>query len=103
MGERMKRRKRLEWHKIIALLTILAGFLVVQECIFLMYTCIIHGFTATAAYLTAGVGLGEAMIIAGCKYYFDLAKSDHREGGITFEAAKAKNFDAGNNLESPPI
>ena len=92
LAQEAPKKKKLEWHKIIALLTILAGLLITQECMYLMYQSTIHGITATAAYLTAGVGLGEAVIIAGCKYYFGLAKSDHSEGGITFESAKARGF-----------
>ena len=37
VGKRLKRRKKLEWHKIIAVLTILSGFVIVQECLALMY------------------------------------------------------------------
>ena len=85
-------KKRIEWHKIIAVLTILSGFFIVQECLVLMYLCIVNGYTAAAAWLTAAVGVGEAIIIAGCKAYFNLCTSDHKEGGITFESAKAKNF-----------
>lgn len=96
-------RKKTETHKKIAVLTIIAGFFIVQECLALMYLCIINGYTAAAAWLTAGVGVGEAIIIAGCNAYFNLAKSDHREGGITFEAAKAAGFKQGTYTDSPPI
>ena len=34
-----------------------------------------------------------------CSFYLNMSKSDHKEGGITFEAAKANKF-KGN---SPPI
>ena len=27
-----------------------------------------------------------------CSFYLNMSKSDHREGGITFESAKAANF-----------
>ena len=91
-GKRLKGRKKLEWHKIIALLVIILGVVIVQECFVLMYLCIRGGYTATAAWLTAAVGLAEAVIGLGAKCYFDLAKSDHSEGGITFETAKAKGF-----------
>ena len=57
-----------------------------------MYICIKDGYTATAAWLTAAVGVGEAVIIAGANAYISLCKSDHKSGGITFEAAKAKGF-----------
>ena len=94
----MKTKRRVEWHKIIALLVIIVGVVIVQECFALMYLCIINGYTAAAAWLTAAVGLAEVVIGLGAKCYFDLATSDHREGGITFEAAKAKGF-----TDSPPI
>lgn len=100
-GKRLKSRKKLEWHKIIALLVIVVGVVIVQECFALMYLCIINGYTAAAAWLTAAVGLAEVVIGLGAKCYFDLAKSDHKEGGITFEAAKAKGFSK--YTDSPPI
>ena len=81
-------RKKTETHKKIATFTILAGLFIVQECLALMYLCIINGYTAAAAWLTAAVGLAEAVIGVGANCYFNLAKSDHREGGITFEVAK---------------
>lgn len=88
-----KRRKRkIEWSKVVCLLAILAGFIIVQECLLLMYMCIKSGYTAAAAWLTAATGVGEAVIIAGANGYLGLAKSDHKRGGITFESAKASNF-----------
>lgn len=69
-----------------------------------MYLCIKSGYTAAAAWLTAAVGVGEAVIIAGANAYMSLCKSDHSEGGITFEAAKANNFGVTeDNVDSPPI
>lgn len=39
-----------------------------------------------------------------CSFYLNMAKSDHKEGGITFEAAKANNFNGGDtSVNSPPI
>lgn len=104
--EAPRTKKKIQGSKVITILTILAGFLIVQECLFLMYLCIKNGYTATAAWLTAGVGVGEAVIIAGANAYMSLCKSDHKEGGITFEAAKAKGFvedAAQTSNDSPPI
>ena len=28
-----------------------------------------------------------------CSFYLNMVKSDHKEGGITFESAKAANFE----------
>ena len=88
----------------MCLLAMLAGFIVVQECLLLMFLCIRSGYTATAGWLTAATGVGEAVIIAGANGYLSLAKSDHKRGGITFEAAKAKDFLSNDeNIDSPAI
>lgn len=110
MAQRRRKRKaakkrKLEWSKIVCVLAMLAGFLIVQECLFLMYLCIKGGYTATAAWLTAATGVGEAVIIAGANGYLGLAKSDHKRGGITFEAAKANSFQQTeeDSIDSPAI
>ena len=56
-----------------------------------------------AAWLTAALSLAQVIIITGGKCYFELVKSDHKRGGITFEAAKANGFqeqDASDNVDS---
>ena len=98
-----KAKKRWEWSKCITLLVILAGVGIVQECFVLMYLCIVRGYTSTAAWLTAAVGLAEAVIGAGLTGYLSLCKKDHSEGGITFESAKAKGFSQGGSEDSPGI
>ena len=98
----MKPKKR-EWSKVLTLAVILLGFITVQECFVLMYLCITRGYTSTAAWLTAAVGLAEAVIGAGLTGYLNLCKSDHSEGGITFESAKAKGFQQDGSLDSPKI
>lgn len=103
--ESARPRKKMQGSKVITILTIISGLVIVQECLFLMYLCIKHGYSATAAWLTAGVGVGEAIIIAGCNAYMSLCKSDHKKGGITFEAAKAKGFveSESASVDSPAI
>lgn len=98
-----KSKKKPEWSKLITGLVVLAGFVIVQECFVLMYICVRDGYSATAAWLTAAVGLAEVVIGTGFAGYMSLCKSDHKEGGITFEAAKAKGFAADTNKESPSI
>ena len=101
-----KRRKRkIQWSKKVCLIAMIFGFTIVQECLFLMYICIKSGYTAAAAWLTAATGVGEAVIIAGANGYLSLAKSDHKRGGITFEAAKANNFVSSDeeSIDSPAI
>jgi len=98
-------KKKYEWSKVMTLLVVFAGFIIAQEALVLMYYCIRNEYTSTAAWLTAAVGLAEAIIGAGLTGYLNLAKSDHKEGGITFESAKAADFkqDSGGNNNSPAI
>ena len=62
------------------LLVILLGFAVVQECFVLMYLCITRGCTSTAAWLTAAVGLAEAVIGAGLTGYQSLCIPERENG-----------------------
>ena len=66
--------------------------------------CIIKGYLGSLPWLTAMVGLPWTAHGTVCSFYLNMAKSDHREGGITFEAAKAQEFkeDSG-SAESPKI
>lgn len=56
--------------------------------------CIQAGFDASLPWLTAMVGLPWTAHGTICSFYLNMAKSDHREGGITFETAKAAGFEA---------
>lgn len=98
-------KKKREWSKVMTLLVVLAGFVIAQETLVLMYYCIKNDYTSTAAWLTAAVGLAEIIIGTGLTGYLNLVKSDHKEGGITFESAKAAGFkqDSGGNYNSPAI
>jgi len=106
MASKRRGRKKVQWSKLLTLLVILAGVGIVQECFVLMVMCIRQGYTATAAWLTAAVGLAEAVIGAGLQGYLSLCKVEHSEGGVTFEAAKANGFQEQqpeDSWESPAI
>ena len=97
-------KRKLEWSKIVTVLVILLGFAVSQECVVLMYLCIRDGYASAAAWLTAAVGLAEAVMGAGLTGYLSLAKSDHRQGGITYDSDQAKQFkQEDESQESPGI
>lgn len=61
--------------------------------------CVYKGFTGSLPWLSAMVGLPWSAHGVVCSFYLNMAKSDHKEGGITFETAKANNFtqDTGND------
>lgn len=43
----------------------------------------------------------RALLWVVSSFYLNLCKSDHREGGITFETAKASNFNV--NVSQTPV
>lgn len=63
--------------------------------------CVFKGYTGSLPWLTAMVGLPWTAHGVICSFYLNMAKSDHKEGGITFETAKAANFTESKN--SPEI
>lgn len=54
--------------------------------------CIRVGYMGALPWLTAMVGLPWSAHGVVCAFYLNMAKSDHQEGGITFEAARAAGF-----------
>ena len=51
-----------------------------------------RNFVGSLPWLSARGGLPGSAHGIVCSFYLNMAKSDHSEGGITFEAAKAQNF-----------
>lgn len=64
--------------------------------------CIRTGYTGALPWLTAMVGLPWTAHGVVCSNYLSMAKSDHRRGGITYEAARAAGFGQGSE-NSPQI
>jgi len=65
--------------------------------------CIQKGYTGSLPWLSAMVGLPWTAHGVVCSFYLNMAKSDQKEGGITFENAKANNFDAGEGSTNSPM
>lgn len=66
--------------------------------------CIKRGYTGSLPWLSTMVGLPWTAHGVVCSFYLNMAKSDHKEGGITFESAKAKGFQSvDGSAESPAI
>lgn len=64
--------------------------------------CVRVGYMGALPWLSAMVGLPWTAHGTVCAFYLNMAKSDHKEGGITFEAAKAAGFDS-TSTSSPSI
>lgn len=73
----------------------------------LAFYCIYMGYIGSLPWVSAMVGLPWTAHGTVCAFYLNMAKSDHSEGGITFETAKASGFTQNEepqfNWESPPI
>lgn len=80
-------------------------WLVTAGGIILAAYCIHKGYTGSLPWLSAMVGLPWTAHGTVCSFYLNMCKSDHKEGGITFEAAKANQFTIVNvgNTDSPQI
>ena len=68
--------------------------------------CIYRGYLGSLPWLSAMVGLPWMAHGVVCSFYLNMAKSDHREGGITFERAKSNGFSyprTNGSNESPSI
>lgn len=69
--------------------------------------CVRVGFTGSLPWISAMVGLPWTAHGTVCAFYLNLCKSDHSEGGITFEAARAANFNVPQepegSIDSPAI
>ena len=72
----------------------------------LAFYCVRLGYTGSLPWIGAMVGLPWAAHGVVRSFYLSMAKSDHKEGGVTFEAAKAANFqpqEQAESRDSPPI
>ncbi len=63
--------------------------------------CIHEDYAGALPWLSAMVGLPWTAHGVVCSFYLNMAKSDHKAGGITFESAKANGFTGSEN--SPAI
>lgn len=64
--------------------------------------CIHKGYTGSLPWLSAMVGLPWTAHGVVCSFYLNMAKSDHCAGGVTFESAKAANFEQPAGSENSP-
>ena len=97
-----RRQERLDFSK--QLIRDIRGllWLVTAGGLLLAAYCIRAGYAGSLPWLSAMVGLPWTAHGAVCAFYLNMAKSDHKAGGITFEAAKKANFD-NNSGDSPAI
>lgn len=91
-GKRVKGRSNTDYSKVLVGDIRSLLWIVTVGGIVLAAMCIYKGYTGSLPWLSAMVGLPWAAHGTVCSFYINMSKSDHRTGGITFEAAKASNF-----------
>ena len=70
----------------------------------LAFYCVKLNYLGALPWVASMVGLPWAAHGVICSFYLNMAKSDHKVGGVTFEAAKANNFGVAQpNNDSPAI
>ena len=70
----------------------------------LAFYCVKLNYLGALPWVASMVGLPWAAHGVICSFYLNMAKSDHKVGGVTFEAAKANNFGVTQpNSDSPAI
>ena len=70
----------------------------------LAFYCVKLNYLGALPWVASMGGLPWAAHGVICSFYLNMAKSDHRVGGVTFEAAKANNFGVAQpNNDSPAI
>lgn len=66
--------------------------------IILAFMCVYNGYLGTLPWISALVGLPWSAHGIVCSFYLNMAKSDHSQGGITYELAMKET----NNIEDTP-
>lgn len=88
----MQKRNKLEYSKQLSADIRGLLWIVTLGGLLLAAMCIHKGYIGSLPWLSAMVGLPWTAHGVVCSFYLDMAKSDHRSGGITFETAKANGF-----------
>lgn len=88
-----QKKKAIEYSKRIIHDTRPLLWIVTIGGMLLAFFAVWSGYVGSLPWIGSMVGLPWASHGIICSFYLRMAESDHKEGGITFEAAKANNFE----------
>lgn len=80
-------KKKLDFSKRLVLDIRILLWIITIAAIILAFVCVYRGYIGSLPWLSAMVGLPWSAHGVVCSFYLNMAKSDHREGGITYEMA----------------
>lgn len=105
--KQIRRGKKLEYSKRLTNDMRYLLWVISVGALLLAFFCAYLRFEAAFPWITAMVGLPWTAWGTAAAFYLNLAKSDHKAGGITYDAAKAVNFriesDDSGSKDSPAI
>ena len=102
-GKRMAGQKSQEFSKrLIADIRLLLWAVTLGGLLLAAY-CIYRDYAGALPWLSAMVGLPWTAHGTVCAFYLNMAKSDHKRGGITYDAARAAGFLPEGTENSPPV
>lgn len=80
-------KKKLDFSKRLILDIRILLWIVTIAAIALAFLCVIYGYIGSLPWIATLVGLPWSAHGIVCSFYLNMAKSDHREGGITYDMA----------------
>ena len=89
-----KEKKRLDFSKRLILDIRILLWIITISAIVLAFLCVIYGYIGSLPWIATLVGLPWSAHGVVCSFYLNMAKSDHREGGITYDMAMKTTPDA---------
>lgn len=81
------KKKKLDFSKRLILDIRILLWIVTIAAIVLAFLCVIYGYIGSLPWIATLVGLPWSAHGVVCSCYLNMAKSDHREGGITYDMA----------------
>lgn len=82
-----KEKKKLEFSKRLILDIRILLWMVTVAAIVLAFLCVIYGYIGSLPWIATLVGLPWSAHGVVCSFYLNMAKSDHKQGGITYDMA----------------
>ena len=89
-----KEKKRLEFSKRLILDIRILLWVITISAIVLAFLCVIYGYIGSLPWIATLVGLPWSAHGVVCSFYLNMAKSDHKQGGITYDMAMKAASDA---------
>ena len=81
------KKKKLDFSKRLILDIRILLWVVTIAAIALAFLCVVYGYIGSLPWIATLVGLPWSAHGVVCSCYLNMAKSDHREGGITYDMA----------------